>query len=140
PQSGLHKADVVYEILAEGDITRFLAIFQSEKPEDIGPVRSARDYYIELAKGYDSLYIAHGYSPEAQSMLDSGYIDNLNGLYYDGTLFKRASFRNAPHNSYISYENIMEGAEKNNYEMADAPDSVTFLSKNEVEEIAGEDA
>ena len=87
PQSGLNKADIVYEIFAEGNVTRFLAIFQSEQPEKIGPVRSARDYYIELAKGYDSLYIAHGNSPEAKKMLDNGYIDNLNGLYYDGTLF-----------------------------------------------------
>ena len=52
--------------MAEGNVTRFLAIFQSEQPEIVGPVRSARDYYIELAKGYDSLYIAHGYSPDAK--------------------------------------------------------------------------
>ena len=57
PQSGISKADVVYEILAESNITRFLAIYQSEFPENIGPIRSARDYYIELAKGYESLYI-----------------------------------------------------------------------------------
>ena len=69
PQSGLNKADIVYEILAEGDITRFLAVFQSEKPENIGPVRSARAYYIELAKGLNALYIAHGYSAEAKEML-----------------------------------------------------------------------
>ena len=69
PQSGLHKADIVYEILAEGDVTRFLPYFQSEKPENIGPVRSARDYYIDLAKGLNALYIAHGYSPEAKKCL-----------------------------------------------------------------------
>ena len=66
PQSGLNKADIVYELLAEGDVTRFLAIFQSEQPDNMGPVRSARDYYIELAKGFDSLYIAHGNSPDAE--------------------------------------------------------------------------
>ncbi len=77
PQSGLNKADIVYEILAEGDITRFLAVFQSEKPANIGPIRSARDYYIELAKGFNALYIAHGYSPEAKKMLEQGYVDNL---------------------------------------------------------------
>ncbi|HWJ80121.1 MAG TPA: DUF3048 domain-containing protein, partial [Niallia sp.] len=69
PQTGLADADIVYEALAEGEVTRFLAIFQSSKPEKIGPIRSSRDYYIELAKGYDSLYIAHGYSPEAKKML-----------------------------------------------------------------------
>ncbi|WP_313804264.1 DUF3048 domain-containing protein [Cytobacillus sp.] len=140
PQSGLEKADIVYELLAEGNITRFLAIYQSEHPEKIGPVRSARDYYIELAKGYDSLYIAHGYSPEAKDMLDKGYIDNLNGIAYDGTLFKRASFRKAPHNSYISFENILKGAGQRSYKMDNAPSPLTFLNKSELEDLNGEDA
>jgi hypothetical protein len=139
-QSGLHKADIVFEMLAEGNITRFLAVFQSEKPESIGPVRSARDYYIELAKGLDSLFVAHGYSAEAQEMLENGYIDDLNGMVYDGTLFKRASFRKAPHNSYITYEDILKGAEQNNYSMQKAPKAYEFLTKKESENIAGEEA
>ncbi len=136
PQSGLSKADIVYEILAEGNVTRFLAIFQSQKPEKVGPVRSARDYYVELAKGYDSLYIAHGYSPEAKEMLNSGYIDNLNGMEYDGSLFKRASFRKAPHNSYITFDNIYKGAEKNDFDMKRPPDPLTFTK----EQPEGEEA
>jgi Protein of unknown function (DUF3048) N-terminal domain/Protein of unknown function (DUF3048) C-terminal domain len=140
PQSGLNKADIVYELLAEGDVTRFLAIFQSEQPDNVGPVRSARSYYIELAKGFDSLYIAHGNSPDAKEMLDSGYIDALNGLYYDGTLFKRASFRKAPHNSYITYDHILKGANQKGYEMEKAPTSLTFLTADEVKEISGEAA
>lgn len=129
PQSGLSEADIVYEVLAEGDITRFLAIFQSRMPKEIGPVRSARDYYIELAKGYDSLYVAHGYSPEAKEMLTNGSIDDINGIQYDGTLFKRASFRKAPHNSYITYEHIKEGAEKNGFDMERPPDALNFSDK-----------
>lgn len=140
PQSGLNQADVVYEMLAEGDVTRFLAIFQSERPEMIGPVRSSRDYYIELAKGYDSLYIAHGYSPEAKELLDQEYVDNLNGMHYDGTLFKRESFRQAPHNSYISFDNVLKGAKEKNYAMEDEPKSLEFLSKEEVKAIQGEKA
>ena len=140
PQSGLNQADIVYELLAEGDVTRFLAIFQSEQPEMIGPVRSSRDYYIELAKGYDSLYIAHGYSPEAKELLDQGYIDNLNGMQYDGTLFKRESFRQAPHNSYISFENVLKGAKERNYAMEGEPEPLAFLSKEDAKAIQGEDA
>ncbi|MFD2683055.1 DUF3048 domain-containing protein [Bacillus seohaeanensis] len=136
PQSGLSQADIVYEVLAEGEITRFLAIFQSEKPEKIGPVRSARDYYIDLAKGYDSLYIAHGYSPKAREMLRGGSIDNLNGIEYDGSLFKRASDRVAPHNSYISYTDIVRGAEDKEFEMSTPPENLSFLEKEE--KITGE--
>jgi hypothetical protein len=140
PQSGLHKADIVYELLAEGDVTRFLAIFQSEMPDQIGPVRSARDYYIKLAKGFNSLFIAHGYSPEAKSMLEEGYVDHLNGMAYDGTLFKRVHFRKAPHNSYISFENIMKGAEMNNYDLVESPDPLKFYQAEELDRITGKEA
>src|SRR5690606_25562598 len=93
PQSGLASADVVYEMLAEGDVTRFLALYQSEIPDNIGPIRSARSYFIELAKGLDAFYIAHGFSPEAQSMLRNNVVDNINGMYYDGSIFKRSRDR-----------------------------------------------
>ena len=50
PQAGISSADIVYELLVEGDATRFLAIYQSQLPEQVGPIRSARDYLIQLAK------------------------------------------------------------------------------------------
>ncbi|MBT2694238.1 DUF3048 domain-containing protein [Bacillus sp. ISL-55] len=137
PQSGLHKADVVHEVLAEGDVTRFVAIFQSEHPEKIGPVRSAREYFIDLASGFDSFFIAHGYSPEAKEMLESGAIDNINGMQYDGTLFKRADFRKAPHNSYITYKNIVKGAETRGYALDEAPAAAVFLSSEEADVLEG---
>ncbi|MFJ7732432.1 DUF3048 domain-containing protein [Lysinibacillus sp. NPDC097231] len=112
PQSGLASADIVYEMLAEGNVTRFLAVYQSELPENIGPVRSARSYFIDMAKGYDAFYVAHGYSPEAKSMLDNNVVDNINGMTYDGTLFNRSKDRVAPHNSYITSENLLKGAKK----------------------------
>ncbi|WP_431028098.1 DUF3048 domain-containing protein [Lysinibacillus sp. LZ02] len=112
PQSGIAYADVVYEMLAEGDVTRLLALYQSQIPTTIGPIRSARSYFIDMAKGLDAFYIAHGYSPEAKAMLTSGVVDNINGMAYDGTLFQRSSERKAPHNSYMSGENVTAAAEK----------------------------
>lgn len=112
PQSGIADADIVYELMAEGSVTRLLALFQSELPEEIGPVRSARDYFIEIADGLDAFFIAHGYSPEAKRMLESGMVDHINGMAYDGILFWRSKDRVAPHNSYISGENILKGMEK----------------------------
>nr|WP_183254505.1 DUF3048 domain-containing protein [Anoxybacillus tepidamans] len=136
PQSGLQKADVVYEVLAEGDITRFLALYQSEFPEKVGPVRSARDYYIELSKGFDALYICHGWSPEAKSMLESGEADYLNGLFYDGTLFKRVSFRKAPHNSYITFANIEKGAKEKGYALQETVEPLPFFQNESTGESA----
>ncbi|GAA0328991.1 DUF3048 domain-containing protein [Bacillus carboniphilus] len=138
PQTGLPEADLVFEILTEGNITRFLAIFQSEYPVEVGPVRSARDYFMEIAKGYNSLYIAHGFSPEAKVMSDTDYVSNLNGMYYDGTLFYRSSDRQAPHNSYITFENIKKGAESKKYDMEILPPSLSFLTDTEEEVIAGD--
>jgi hypothetical protein len=137
-QSGLHKADLVYEVLAEGNVTRFLAIFQSEIPANMGPVRSARDYYVELSKGYDAFYVAHGYSPDARQMLEAGEIDNINGMVYDGTLFQRADFRSAPHNSYITFDNVMKGAVENGYATTHDSKPLVFLTDEEVEAIDGE--
>src|SRR5699024_7767282 len=60
PQTGLSQADIVFEMLAEGNVTRFMAIYQSEEPEIVGPVRSAREYFFTLADNYDALYIYSG--------------------------------------------------------------------------------
>ena len=139
PQAGISKADIVYEVLAETNITRFLAIYQSEFPENIGPIRSARDYYVKLAKGYESLYIFHGWSPDAKKLLQSDYIDHLNGLTYDGTLFKRSSNRKAPHNSYTTYANIMKGAEEEGYKMEENTPAYTFFDEDETGLISGEE-
>lgn len=117
PQSGISDADIIYEFIAEGNVTRLLALFQSELPNEIGPIRSARDYFVEVAKGLDAFYVAHGYSPDARSLLESDYVDHVNGIQYDGTLFKRSSDRKAPHNSYISNESILSAEESSNSPM-----------------------
>src|SRR5690625_1852552 len=69
PQSGLSKADIVFEILAEGSTTRFLALFHSELPDVVGPVRSAREYYFELAKDYNAVYVYHGAADHINDMI-----------------------------------------------------------------------
>ncbi|MGX1195484.1 DUF3048 domain-containing protein [Metabacillus sp. SLBN-84] len=140
PQSGLHKADIVYEVLAEGSITRFLAIYQSELPEMIGPVRSAREYYVDLADGYNALFISHGWSPQARELLEDGNHDFLNGMFYDGTLFERADFRKAPHNSYISSENIKKGAELNKADLSQRPDPLPFMKTAGGKKLQGKSA
>lgn len=137
PQSGLHKADIVYEVLAEGRITRFLALFQSRQPEIIGPVRSARPYFIHLDQGYGGLYISHGWSPQAKAILQGGGIDYIQGLYHDGTWFKRVKFRQAPHNSYIPYANIVKGAKASGYAMTQDVKPLPFLSHQEVAALSG---
>ncbi|GAK08899.1 hypothetical protein JCM19038_2699 [Geomicrobium sp. JCM 19038] len=85
-------------------------MYQSEYPERIGPIRSAREAFIDVALGYDPLFIAHGFSPGAEDRLYSQEIDQLNGMDYDGTLFARDSERVAPHNSFVRVDELLTTA------------------------------
>ena len=65
-QSGLQDAYMVYELMVEGGITRYLALFLDQTTERIGSIRSARHYYLDYALGNDAIYVHHGYSPQAR--------------------------------------------------------------------------
>ncbi|WP_186578449.1 DUF3048 domain-containing protein [Aquibacillus kalidii] len=142
PQTGLTQADIVFEMLAEGDITRFMALFHSEQPEKIGPVRSARPYYFNLADDYGALYVHHGAAQFIEDMLINGAADYLNGMYYDndGHLFERADFRQAPHNSYTIFDGIFEVAKEKGYDITGQYEPLPFLSEDEVIGLQGEAA
>ncbi|MFZ3577828.1 DUF3048 domain-containing protein [Virgibacillus sp. DJP39] len=142
PQTGLSKADVVFEILAEGRITRFLALFQSELPEVAGPVRSAREYYFELANGYNALYVYHGAAGFVNDMIKERDIDYLNGSIYDndGHLFKRESFRAAPHNSYVQVGAVYDVAKSKGYDITTTKEPLLFLTADEANQIKGDPA
>ena len=80
-QAGIVKADIVYECEVEFPFTRYLAVFQDKKPEHIGPVRSARPYYLRYALEYDSIYVHVGGSNDAKSKIEDYYMANVDGLY-----------------------------------------------------------
>ena len=54
---------------AEGGVPRYMLIFQDQIPEAVGPIRSARQYYIQWAAEWDAMYVHHGGSPQAQATL-----------------------------------------------------------------------
>jgi hypothetical protein len=142
PQSGLSKADIVYEILAEGPITRFLALFQSEIPEEVGPVRSAREYYAKLALDLDAIYIYHGAATHVEEKILATGIDVLQGALHDNdqVLFKRADFRVAPHNSYLIYPNVYSVAEEKGIEVKKNYEPYPFLTEEEAANLSGNPA
>ncbi|GEN53731.1 DUF3048 domain-containing protein [Halobacillus faecis] len=128
PQSGLSQADLVYEVLAEGQITRFLALFHSDIPDTIGPVRSARPYYFEIADGFHALYTYHGASMAINQKVARSGVDFLDGAMYDnnGWLFERSSDRAAPHNSYLLTEGVEQAVASKGYEAEGAPEALPF--------------
>jgi hypothetical protein len=101
PPSGLQAAGVVYEAPVEAGITRFMAVFAADAAfEKVGPVRSARPYFIDWASEYDAVYVHVGGSPEAMERLRaSDEVVDLNEFFH-GAEFWRASDRVAPHNAY----------------------------------------
>lgn len=101
PQSGLSQAGVVYEAIAEAGITRFLALFQENQPSDIGPVRSARPYFVRWDLSYDANYAHVGGSPEGLSDIKSWGVRDLD-QFNAGNFYHRISSRYAPHNMYTS--------------------------------------
>jgi hypothetical protein len=118
PQSGIGQADIIYEMLVEGGITRLMAIFTDYTGlEKIGPVRSARHYYDRKALEFDAIYAHVGQSIFAEADFeDYPNLDNLNGLYGVGTvMFYRTSDRQAPHNCYTSSDGIVAGIEYEGY-------------------------
>lgn len=108
PQSGLSQAAVVYEALAEGGSTRFLAVFDpSEIVPEIMPVRSARPYYIEWASEYNALYAHAGGSPKALTVIwENPDFKDLEALSRDAKYFWRDATKPAPHNLVTSSEKM----------------------------------
>lgn len=101
PQSGLSQAGVVFEALAEGGVTRFLALYEEGQPSSIGPVRSARPYFIDWLLPFDASYAHVGGSPTALSEIQSLNVRDMN-QFYNGSSYTRISTREAPHNVYTS--------------------------------------
>ena len=77
PQAGLEQADLVYEIIVEGGETRLMAIIKNKEISKIGPLRSARHYYLDYALENDAIYVHHGYSPQAREDWNSLGVDRI---------------------------------------------------------------
>lgn len=103
PLSGLAKASIVYEAPVEGMYTRFMAIFPlDEQVAKVGPVRSARPYYVDWTTEYGNIMYMHvGGSPEALNLIKKITMFDLNQFFH-GNNFWRSTDRSAPHNVYTS--------------------------------------
>lgn len=105
PQSWLSKADIVYEFPVEGRQTRLQAIYYGEFPEEFGPIRSTRPYFVDLAREYKGVFLAHGWSRQAKEYLFTGVVPYINAMN-SGLPFYRVDDKEAPHNSYIKWNDV----------------------------------
>lgn len=119
PQAGLDKADIVYEALAEGGITRFLALFASQEAEKVGPVRSARTYFVDWARGY-SAYLAHvGGNIDALDQIRTEKVFDLDQFSFSAPYWRenRAGLA-TEHTMFTSTPKLREQAANNKYPTA----------------------
>lgn len=114
PQAGIADANVVFEVPAEGGITRFLAVFDaSSTVAQIGPVRSARPYFVDWAKSFNAAYFHVGGSPDAIEKLATmgKTIINIDEIG-KGQYFWRSNDRLAPHNTFTSTDRMNQAVDK----------------------------
>ena len=116
PQSGIGQAAICYEVLAEGNITRIIAIFHDFDAQKIGPVRSARHYFIDFALDYDAIFVHHGGSPQGYEAIEQAGIADLDGMFLSETFWRDPERVSIPgmyeHSSYTGEALIRQAQER----------------------------
>ncbi|MBU5427103.1 DUF3048 domain-containing protein [Tissierella pigra] len=116
-QSGLKDAEIVYEALVEAPYTRYMGIYLINDPDSIGPIRSARPYFITSALEYDAVYVHVGGSAQAKSDIKSLKVADIDGLSSSNKVFWRKSHKKMPHNLYSSMEILRATQEERKYRL-----------------------
>ncbi len=144
PQSALNQSYLVYEIIVEGKETRLMALFKgidvSKEDVAIGPIRSARHYFVDYALENDAIYAHLGQSPQAENFIKTHKVADINGQAYDtgkaktaNALFWREKSKKAPHNAYTSINSILEISKQKKYETTSVQKSLLHYVAKEVQ-------
>ncbi len=117
PQWGLTSSDIVWEMVAEGGITRMLLMYAdaSRLPDKIGPTRSARHYFVELVEGFDAIFVHFGGSPLGYSYINNHGVDHIDGMSDSG--FSRDNSRGVAteHTAYTTKSGVINNIEKKGF-------------------------
>lgn len=141
PQSGLAQADMIYEVLAEGGITRLIAVYQSYHGDvTIGPVRSIRPYLIDIGDTLHALLVHAGGSTEAYSILQNDGKEHLDEITNASAPFWRDPSRKAPHNLYTNEMKLREAAQKKDYTETVTLPTFSFVQGKEQSATASADS
>ena len=118
PQAGISSASIVYQAFADGGEDRYMFIFQEGTATDIGPVRSARPYYVYWADEYKALYGHFGGDDNSLDTVipaNARHIYNMDDLNGGSCPYHRVSTRPAPHNAYTNTAVLVKCAAKKGY-------------------------
>lgn len=138
PHAGLSDAYITYEIIAEGGITRLMAIFKDKDTTKIGSVRSARPYYLDYALENDAIYVHYGWSEDAKRDIEELNVDNINGLT-DNVFWRDKTLNRAyEHTAFTSMEKIKDFSSNKGYNRNTNKKLLLKYSADEID--LGEDA
>lgn len=140
PQAGLNQSYLVYEAIVEGGETRLMALFKGVTIDKIGPVRSARHYFIDYVMENDAIYTHFGWSPQAQSDIAKYNINNINGITESSSTFWRVKDKSSPHNAVTSTEALLKVAKAKGYKTTSNKESVLNYVTDEVKLEDGQGA
>lgn len=146
PQSGISKADIIYEVPAEAELVRLMGVFSDlSELNKIGPVRSARHYFIDNALDNDAIYIHFGQSTYAIDTLKKLKIENLNamagcnnapGKYLDHYRdSERKKTRGLEHSAYTTNDKIEKSWDKSRFRKERKSDFIQLLNFSDEELI-----
>ena len=118
PQYNISNADVLYECLVEGEITRLMAIYGDwTNLERVGNIRSCRDYFVYWAFEWDSIYCHAGGPFYIDEVIGRSDTNNINALVAPQGVFYRSSDRSAPQNLYLDGQDVLKEASRLGYEL-----------------------
>lgn len=128
PQSGLQEADAIYEAMAEGGITRFMALYLAGQPDKIGPVRSARLHFVNWAAEYNATYAHWGGSAEALNYVQNhSQPKNLDEFAFGGAFWRDYSGgKPLEHTGYTSIPKLRQVSAAQGWEAAPSFTPWTF--------------
>ena len=140
PQANLSEAELVYEMIVEYGETRLMAIYKGDDLDKIGPIRSARHYFVDYALENDAIYVHYGESPQAEEAIQRYGLPSINGINESEDLFWRVDDKYAPHNAVTSTKNILEIANREGYRTTSNKESVLNYVVDEVNLDEGQSA
>lgn len=117
PQSGLSDADVLYEMVTEGGITRIMAVYSDYRGlSNVGPVRSARDQFVQFAMPMNAMLVHIGSSTYAKDLLNFYRYQDIDGYYLGTNAFSfdanRAASKSSEHCWYTNGALVQQGIDK----------------------------
>lgn len=133
-QTGLQDAYIIYEIIVEGGLTRYMALFKDQDLSRIGSVRSSRHYFIDYVLENDAIYVHWGWSPEAENDIDKYGVDNINGLSHEQYYFYRDNTLDISyeHRGFTNSELISKAIDKIGYRKNTDVDNLFEYSSDDV--------